>query len=82
MSGEKLSYIISFYFVCVHFCHGIEDAYFKSHRSFVILCNLWAIMSDVNMSYGKISDFVSFLLIERFCFTSHWNTFLFFDRKN
>ena len=45
--------------------------------------------SDLNMSQGKMSDFVSFLLfrftlvikLRNFDFESHWNTLIFFGRK-
>ena len=43
--------------------------------------------SDLNMSHGKMSDFVSFLLfgytlaikLRNFDFESHWNTLIFSD---
>ena len=46
-------------------------------------------MSDFNMSYEKMSDFASFPLfkftlvikLRNFDFKSHWNSFLFFDKK-
>ena len=46
-------------------------------------------MSDLNMSLGKISDFVSFPLfgftlvikLRNFNFESHWNTLIIFDKK-
>ena len=45
--------------------------------------------SDLNMSHGKMSDFVSFLLLgftlvitlRNFDFESHWNTLILFDKK-
>ena len=47
-------------------------------------------LSDLNMSYGKMSDFVSFPLPEstlviklrNFDFESYWNILIFFDKKN
>ena len=47
-------------------------------------------MSDLIMSHWKISDFVSFLLsgftlvikLIDFNFESHWNTLIFFDKKD
>ena len=47
-------------------------------------------VSDLNMSHGKMSDFVSFPLfgftlvikLRNFDFESHWNTLIFFDKKN
>ena len=47
-------------------------------------------MSDLNISHGKMSDFVSFPLLgftlviklRNFDFESHWNTLIFFDKKN
>ena len=46
-------------------------------------------MSDLNVSHGKISGFVSFPLrdfilvikLKNFNFESHWNTLMFFDKK-
>ena len=46
-------------------------------------------MSDLNISHGKMSDFVSFPLLgftlviklRKFDFESHWNTLIFFDKK-
>ena len=46
-------------------------------------------MSDLNMSHGRISEFVSFLLfgftlvikLNKLDFKSHLNTLLFFDKK-
>ena len=47
-------------------------------------------MSDLIMSHRKISDFVSFLLsgftlvikLTDFNFESHWNTLIFFNKKD
>ena len=47
-------------------------------------------MSDLNMSHGKFSDFVSFplrgfsfvLKLGNFDLESHWNTLIFFYKKN
>ena len=47
-------------------------------------------VSDLNMSYGKIPVFVSFPLLgfvlviklRNFDFESHWNTLIFFDTKD
>ena len=47
-------------------------------------------MSELNMSYGKLSDFVSFLLLEftliiklrNFDFENHCNTLRFFGKKH
>ena len=46
-------------------------------------------MSDLNISYEKMSDFVSFALLgftlviklRKFDFESHWNTLIFFDKE-
>ena len=46
--------------------------------------------SDLKMSHGKMSDFVLFPLfgftlvikLGSFDFESHWNTLIFFDKKN
>ena len=47
-------------------------------------------MSDLNISHGKMSDFVSFPLfgltlvikLINFDFQSHWSTLIFFDKKD
>ena len=47
------------------------------------------IMSDLNMSHGKMFDFISFSLfgftlvikMRNFDFESHWNTLIFFYKK-
>ena len=47
-------------------------------------------MSDLNISHGKMSDFVSFpffgftlvIKLRNFDFECHWNTSLFFDEKD
>ena len=52
---------------------------------FLVFCHQWNMMSDLNMSREKISDFVSFLLfgfpsvlkLGNFDFESHWNTLIF-----
>ena len=36
----------------------------KSHWNILVFCNHWKLISDLNMSYGKIPDFVSFPLFE------------------
>ena len=46
-------------------------------------------MSDLNISYGKISDFISFLMfgsnlvikVKIFDFENLWNTLIFLDKK-
>ena len=48
------------------------------------------VVSDLNMSHGKMSDFVPFPLfrfalvikLRNFDFEGHWNTLIFFDKKN
>ena len=78
---------ISLYFVCAPFCSEIERCQYKSHWNILVFCYQWKMMSDLNMSQWKISDFVSFSLL-RFTlvlkqrnldFESHWNTLIFFS---
>ena len=46
-------------------------------------------LSDLKISHGKLTDFVSFLLfrstlvitLRNFDFESHWNSLAFFDKK-
>ena len=81
-----------FYFTlldCVHFWNEIENCQLlKSLKYFSILWPM-KIMSDLNMSLGKMSDFVSFPLfgftlvikLRNFDFESHWNILIFFNKK-
>ena len=47
-------------------------------------------VSDMNMSHGKMSDFISFpffwftlvIKLTNFDFESHWNTLMFFGKKD
>ena len=64
-------------------------ANYKSHWNRLVFYDQCKITSDLNMSHGRISDFVSFPLfgfilvikLNNFYFESHWNTLIFFDRK-
>ena len=72
------------------FCNEIESESFnyKSHWNILVFCGQWKMMSNLYMSKGKISDFVSFQLfgftlvikLRNFDFESHWNTLLFRQR--
>ena len=63
---------------------------FENHWNTLIFFHIKYIMSDLNMSHGKLSDFVSlplfgFILViklRNFDFVSHWNTLIFFDKKH
>ena len=76
--------------VLVHFNHKTENFDFKNHWNTLIFFHIKYIMSDLNMSHGKLSDFVSlplfgFILViklRNFDFVSHWNTLIFFDKKH
>ena len=49
----------------------------------------WEMMSDLNMSHEKMSNFVSFPLLgftvviklKKIDFESHWNNWILFDKK-
>ena len=67
----------------------LESANYKSHWNILVFYNRWKIMSDLNMSHGKMSDFVSVPLfgftlaikLRNSDFESHWNTVIFFDKE-
>ena len=76
--------------VWVHFSHKIEKFRFESHRNTLLFLNKKKdMLSDFNMSHGKMSDFVSFPLfgftlvikLRNFDFESHWNILIFFDNE-
>ena len=68
----------------------LKDANYKSHWNILAFCDQWYMTSDLNMSYGKMSDFASFSFLafnlvkklKNFDFWSHWNTLTFLDKKN
>ena len=68
----------------------LKDANYKSHRNILVSCDRWKMMSDLNISHEKMSDFVSLssfgftlgIKLRNFDFESHWNTLIFFDQIN
>ena len=62
----------------------------KSYWDILVFYNQWKIMSNLNMSLGKMTDFVLFPLfgftlvikLRNFDFECHQNTLMFFDKKN
>ena len=64
----------------------LKDANYKSHWNVLVFCDLWKMMSDLNMSLEKIPYFVSFALfgltltmkLKNLDFESHWITLIFF----
>ena len=72
------------------FAIKLKDANYKSPWNILVFCDQWKMMSDLNMSKGKISNFVSFPLLgftavikpRIFDYESHWNTWIFFDKKD
>ena len=74
----------------VHFSHKTENFWFwKSLKCFNMFLTKEDVISDLNTSRGKISEFVSFQLLELtlviklryFDFESHWNTLICCDKK-
>ena len=71
------------------FAMKLKDVNYESHGNILVFCDQWNMLPDLNMSYEKISDFISFLLLgfhsviklKNFDFQSHWNTLIFFDKK-
>ena len=62
----------------------LKDENYKSHWNFLVFYDQWNMTSDLNMSHGKSSDFVAFLLfgfilvikLRSFDFESPSNTFI------
>ena len=76
--GKKKYCLIYFtLLVCAHY----KSANYKIHWNILVFYDQWKMMSDLNMSDVKMSDFVSFplfgytLAIKRinFRFESYWN---------
>ena len=84
--------LVWFYFtvlVFVHFCNEIEKFQLYTSLKYLVFYGQWKIMSDLNMSHGKMSDFVLFPLfgftlvikLTNSDFESHWNTLIYFNKK-
>ena len=54
---------ISLYLFVLTFPMKLKDTNYKSHWNIFVFYNQWKMMSDMNMSHGKMSDFVSFPLL-------------------
>ena len=90
LSDLNMSCVILFHVIwLLTFAVRLKSTTYKSHWNILVLHEQWKITSDLNMSHGKISDFVSFPLF-RFTlviklwnsnFESHWNTLIYFDKK-
>ena len=50
--------------VCAHFCNEIERCQMQKSLKYLVYCDQRKMMSDLNMSYEKTSDFVSFPFFE------------------
>ena len=79
---EKYCLIYFTLLVCAHYkSANYKSANYKIHWNILVLYDQWKMMSDLNMSDVKMSDFVSFplfgytLAIKRinFRFESYWN---------
>ena len=84
--------LVWFYFtvlVFAHFCNEIEKFQLYTSLKCLVFYGQWKIMSDLNMSHGKMSDFVLFPLfaftliikLRNFDFEGNWNTSRFFYKK-
>ena len=84
--------LVWFYFtvlVFAHFCNEIEKFQLYTSLKYLVFYGQWKIMSDLNMSHGKMSDFVLFPLfaftliikLRNFDFEGNWNTSRFFYKK-
>ena len=71
------------------FAMKLKIANDKSRWDILLFYDQWKIMSDLNISHGNMSDFVSFPLfgftlvikLGNFDFESHVNALIFFDKK-
>ena len=80
---------ISFYLFVLTFAMKFKEANYKSFKYFIIF---WPMKNDVNLNtfHRKMSDCVSFSLfgftvvirLRNFDFESHWNIWIFFDKKD
>ena len=77
-----LFYFISFYLSAHNFAMKLKDANYRSHWNILEFRDQWKMMSVLNMSRGKVSGFVSFLMfrftlfikLRNFYFERNWNT--------
>ena len=60
MSHEKMSDFVSFLLLGFTLSHKNENLYFESHLSTLIFSDKKEMASDLSMSHGKMSEFVSF----------------------
>ena len=55
---------MSVYLFVFTFAMKLKDINYQSHWNiFVVFCDQWKIMSNLNISHEKMSDSVSFLLL-------------------
>ena len=67
----------------------LKDVKYKSHWNNLVFCDQLKMMSNLNISCVKMSDFVSFLLfrytlnitLKNFDFESHEDILIVFDKK-
>ena len=83
--------LILFYFTCL--CSLLQWSWKMSIIKVIVTISVffeqWKMMSDLNMSIEKISDFVSYPLfgfalvikLRDSAFESHWNTLIFFNKR-
>ena len=73
----------------IEFTMRLKSFNYKSHWNILVFYDHWKIMLDLDMSHGKMSDFVSIPLfgftlvikLRNFDFESHWNILIFFNKK-
>ena len=73
----------------VYFCRRLKNPNYKSQWNILVFYDQWKVMSDLNTSHGKMSDFVSIPLfgftlvikLRNVNFESHWNILIFFDKE-
>ena len=80
---------ISLYLIVLTFAMKLESINYKSHWNILVFYDQWKITPYLNISHGKMSNFVSFpwfgftlvIKLRNFDFKGHWNTLIFLIKK-
>ena len=78
---------ISLSLFALTFAMKLKDANYKNHWNILVFSDQWKMMSDLNMSHGKMSDFVvfplfGFTLVIKLRLWKPLKNLIFFDEKN
>ena len=80
---------MALYLFVLTFAMKLKGSNYKIHWNILVFCDQWKMMSGLNLSHEKMSDFMSFPLfgftliikLRNFDFESHWNTWFFLEIK-